>query len=157
MYDARAAQFAPLREAYQKYLADMFTLIGANDAAQRAAAVYALEAKLAQTQWTRVQNRDPQKTYNKMTIAELQKLAPGVAWKPWLEAVGLDGQPSINVNQPSAIAGAAALVNSQPLAAWKAYLALQALTDAAPYLSRQLVDTRFEMFGKTLTGTPEIW
>jgi len=156
MYDAKAAQFAPLREAYQKYLADMFTLIGAKDAARRAAAVYALEAKLAHTQWTRVQNRDPQKTYNKLTIAELQKLAPGVAWKPWLTAVGLEGQPAINVNQPSAIAGAAGLVNSQPLGVWKDYLTLQALTDAAPYLSSKLVATHFEMFGKALSGTPEI-
>ena len=156
MYDAKAAQFAPLREAYQNYIAAMFTLIGAKDAGRRAAAVYALEAKLAQTHWTRVQNRDRQKTYNKLSIAELEKLAPGVVWQPWLEAVGLAGQPAINVNQPSAIAGAAGLIRSQPLAAWRDYLTLRALTDAAPYLSHKLVDTHFAMFGKALSGTPEI-
>jgi len=156
MYDAKAAQFAALRDSYQKYIAEMFTLIGASDATRRAAAVYALEAKLAQTHWTRVQNRDPQKTYNKMTIAELQQLAPGVDWKPWLKAVGLEGQPAINVNQPSAIAGTAALITSQPLAAWRDYLTLQAVTDAAPYLPKKLVDTHFEMFGKAVSGTPEI-
>ena len=61
------------------------TLVGAKDADKRAAAVYALEEKIAATHWTRVENRDPQKTYNKLTIAELQKTAPGIDWKPWLD------------------------------------------------------------------------
>jgi len=76
MYDAKKEQFAKLRDGYQKYIATMFGLIGAKNADQRAAAVYALEEKIAQTHWTRVQNRDSQKTYNKMTIDELGKLAP---------------------------------------------------------------------------------
>jgi putative endopeptidase len=156
MYDAKNQQFAKVRDGYQKYIATMFTLIGAKDAAKRAAAVYALEEKLAQNHWTRVQNRDPQKTYNKMTIAELGKLAPGIDWKPWLKAVGVEGQASVIVGQPPAIAATTQLVKSQPLAVWKDYLTLQALNDAAPYLSKKFVDAEFEMYGKTLTGTPQI-
>jgi len=156
MYDAKAQQFAPLREGYRKYIAAMFSLIGAKDADRRAAAVYGLEEKLAQTHWTRVQNRDPQKTYNKMTIAELGKLAPGVDWKPWLEAVGLQGQAQLVVNQPPAIAATSLLVKRQPLAVWKDYLTLHTITDAAPYLSKPFVDTHFAMFGKLLRGTPEL-
>jgi len=156
MYDANAKQFAPLREGYQKYIAAMFTLIGGKDVEQRAAAVYALEEKIAATHWTRIQNRDSQKTYNKMTIAELQKLAPGIDWKPWLKAVGLEGQTAVNVNQPSAIAATSELVKSEPLAVWKDYLTLQLLTSTAPYLSKKFVDTHFEMFGKALSSTPQI-
>jgi len=155
MYDANAKQFAKLRDGYQKYAAAMFTLIGAKDADKRAAAVFALEEKIAATHWTRVQNRDSQKTYNKMTIAELQKLAPGIDWKLWLKATGLEGQPSVDVNQPPAIAATSLLVKSQPLAVWKDYLTLRALTDAAPYLPKKFVDVHFEMYGKTLTGTPQ--
>ena len=62
--------------------------------------------------WTRVQNRDPQKTYNKLTLAELQKLAPRLDWKTWLAGTGLASQTAFNVNQPSAIAGTAKLVKS---------------------------------------------
>ena len=156
MYDAKAKQFAPLREGYQKYAAAMLTLAGAKDAAKRAAAIYALEAKLAATHWTRVQNRDPVKTYNKLSIAELQKLAPGVEWKVWLAGAGLAGQTHVNVNQPPAIAGIAKLVKSEPLAVWKDYLTLHLLTSTAPYLPKAFVDTRFEMYGKTLSGTPEL-
>jgi putative endopeptidase len=155
MYDAKAAQFAPLRDAYKKYIAQMFTLIGGDHAAERAALVYALEEQIAATHWTRIQNRDPQKTYNKTTIAQLRRLAPSLSWQPWLAAVGFTGQPVLNINQPSAIAGAARLIASQPVAVWKDYLTIQAVTDMAPYLPRRFVDAHFEMFGKALGGTPE--
>ena len=148
--------FATVRDGYRTYIAQMFGLIGARAAARRAAAVYALEETIAQVHWTAVQNRDVQKTYNKLTIAELGKLAPGIDWKPWLAAVGLEGQAAINVHQPSAIAGIAALVKSQPVSVWKDYLTLRLLTEMAPYLPKRFVDTHFEMFGKTLTGTPRI-
>jgi putative endopeptidase len=156
MYDAKAAQFAPMRDGYKAYIAQMFTLIGAKDADQRAAQVYALETKLAQTHWTRVENRDSQKTYNKLAIAELANLAAGIDWKPWLKAVGIASETSVNVNQPSAIAATSLLVKSQPVAVWRDYLTLRALTEAAPYLPKQFVDTHFEMYGKTLSGTPQI-
>jgi putative endopeptidase len=156
MYDADKPQFAKLREGYQKYLAAMFTLIGAKDADRRAAAVYALEEKIAKTHWTRVQSRDADARYNKMTIAELQKTASGVDWKPWLKTVGFDGQPAVIVNQPSAITASSQLVKSEPVAVWKDYLTIRALTDSAPYLPRKFVDAHFEMYGKTLTGTPQI-
>jgi putative endopeptidase len=156
MYDAKAKQFEKLRDGYKKYIAAMFTLIGAKDADPRAAAVYALEEKLAATHWTRVENRDPQKTYNKLTVDELQKLAPGIDWKPWLKAVGVEREAAVDVNQPTAIAATSLLVKSEPLAVWKDYLTLHTLTEAAPFLPKKFVETHFEMFGKTLTGTPQI-
>lgn len=156
MYDLKNAQFAPIREGYKKYIVDMFTLAGVPDAAKRGAAVYALEEKLAAVHWTRLQNRDPQKTYNKMTIADLQKAAPGIDWAQWVQNVGLGGQTSLNVAQPTAITGSAKLVTSQPLAVWKDYLTLRLLNEAAPYLPKAYVDTNFAFFGKTLSGTPEL-
>jgi putative endopeptidase len=156
MYDASKPQFAKLRDGYKQYIATMFTLTGVKDAEKRAAAVYGLEEKIAATHWTRVQNRDSQKTYNKMTIAELQSQAPGIDWKVWLKATGLEGQAAVVVNQPSAIAGTSLLVKSEPLAVWKDYLTLHAVTEAAPYLPKAFVDANFEMFGKTLSGTPQI-
>jgi putative endopeptidase len=158
MYDATKDQFAKVRDGYKRYIAQMFGLVGIapRDAEQRAAAVYALEEKLARTHWSRVQNRDPQRTYNKMTIAELGKLAPGIDWKPWLHAVGLEGQTVINVNQPSAIAGTSQLITSQPVSVWKDYLTLRVLTSEAAYLPRKFVETHFEMYGKTLSGAQQL-
>jgi putative endopeptidase len=158
VYDAGAAQFAAVRDGYRRYIAAMFALLGATpqDADRRAAAVYALEEKIAATHWTRVQSRDHQKTYNRMTIAELAALAPGIDWKPWLAAVGLAGQARINVRQPPAIAAISQLVRTEPIAAWKDYLTLRLVSDAATYLPKRFVDARFEMFGKTLAGAQQI-
>ena len=156
MYDAKKAQFEKVRAGYKKYIADMFTLAGMKDAEKRAAAVYALEEKIAAVHWTRVENRDPQKTYNKMTLAQLEKAAPGIDWKPWAAAVGWGNEKAFDVNQPSAITGEAKLIASQPLAVWKDYLTIHLLGDVASYLPKKFVDTKFEMYGKTLSGTPEI-
>jgi putative endopeptidase len=156
MYDAKNAQFAPRREGYKKYVAAMFALAGFKDAEARAKAVYALEEKLAAAHWTRLDNRDPQKTYNKTKASDLPKLAPGVPWKAWLEGAGLGGQAEVIVRQPSALAGAAKLLKGEPLAAWKDYLALRLLTETAPLLSKAFVDTHFEFYGKALTGTPQL-
>ncbi len=155
MYDAKAKQFAPLRDGYKKHIATMLGLMGTPDADKRGAAVYALEEKLAAVHWTRVQNRNPQKTYNKMTVAELQKKAPGVDWKLWLGAAGLAGQAHVNVNQPGPIAATAKLVASQPLAVWKDYLSLRVVDDLAPYLSAKFVDAHFEMHSKIVSGIPQ--
>ena len=156
MYDPKNKQFAAQRDGYKKYLAAMFTLIGAKDADKRAAAVYALEEKIALTHWSRIEQRDPQKTYNKMAVTELQKQASAIDWKPWLAGAGLAGETNVNVNQPSAIVGTAKLVKSEPLATWKDYLTIHMLSDTAPYLPKAFVDTRFEMFGKIVSGIPQI-
>jgi putative endopeptidase len=156
MYDAKNKQFQAMRDGYKKYMSSMLALAGVKDADKRAAAVYALEEKLAKTHWTRVENRDPVKTYNKMTVAQLQKLAPTFDWKTWLDATGLGKETAFNVNQPTAIAAAAKLIKSEPLAVWKDYLTIRLLSSEAPYLSKQFVDTWFEMYGKTLSGTPQI-
>ncbi len=155
MYDGKNAQFAPLRAGYQQYLADLLALGGVADAAKRAAAIYALEEKIAAVHWTRIENRDPQKTYNRTAATDLARVAPGIDWKLWLTGVGLDAAPALNLRQPTAIAGIAKLVGGEPLEVWKDYLTFHLLDDAAQYLPKAFVDRRFEMYGKTLSGTPQ--
>jgi putative endopeptidase len=160
MYDVKNKQFDAVRDGYKKYIAAMFGAISLADADKRAAAVYALEEKIAKTHWSRIELRDPQKTYNKLTLDKVKALAPGFPWLDWLAGVGFaqykdSGQPVINVATPSAISGEAKLITSQPLAVWKDYLILHLLTDTAPELSKQFVDIHFDMYGKTLSGTPQ--
>ncbi len=155
MYDSTKAQFASIREGYKKYIGTMLGFAGVTDA-KRATAVYALEEKIAAVHWTKTQNRDSNKTYNKTTVAELQKLAPDFDWKTWLAAVGLGKEAAVNVAQPPAIAGIAKLVKSQPIQVWRDWLTVQLLTATAPSLAKQYVDAQFEMYGKILSGTPQI-
>lgn len=153
MYDQTKTQFDAVRAGYRQYIVAMFKLAGLADAEQRATAVYALEEKLAAVHWSRVDDRDLQKRYNKMTPAQLKTIAPGLDWDTWIEAMGLEQVTHFNINQPSAIAGMARLVQSEPLPVWRDYLALRTITEAAPYLSSAFVNEHFAFYGKTLLGT----
>ncbi len=56
---------------------------------QAAADILALETRIAKAQWSKVENRDADKTYNKMGLAELTKLAPGFDWQLYFQAAGI--------------------------------------------------------------------
>ena len=151
------ARFAQARAAYLSYLAKLLELSGGRDgAAAMAAQIVAFETTLARGQWTRVQNRDPVRTYNRYELAALQPLAPGFDWSAYLSASGLAGKSSdFLVDQPSYLAVFAAQLTDTPLPVWKAYLRTHLLSSYAPYLSKAFVDARFAYVGNTLSGTTE--
>ena len=75
-YLSTDAKLVEQRKAYQAHLAKMLTLAGEPDAAARAAAIVAFETQIAKAHWTRIESRDANKTYNNMTVADLQRRAP---------------------------------------------------------------------------------
>ena len=123
---------------------------------ETARAVLGLETELSRAQWTRVENRDPVKTYNRFDRAGLQKLAPAADWNGLLDAAGFN-PPAIDlvVAQPSYLTALAALQRSTPLATWKAYARTHLLSAYAPYLGKAFVDARFAFVGTVLSGTPQ--
>ena len=99
------AKFAAQKAAYQAHIAAMFTLAGEPDADARAQALVAYETGIATVSWTRVQSRDANKTYNKMTVADLEKSAPGFAFATYFKDIGTPVDTVI-VGQPSAVSPA---------------------------------------------------
>ena len=152
---------AKMKEAlakYEEHIAKMLTMAGEKPAAAKAKAkaIVALETKIAELQWTKVQNRDPIKTYNKEELDKLAGLTPGYDWKPYLTDAGLDGKLTyVIVSQPSYLTGFSKLLKSTPLAAWKDYFHWHVLSSAAPYLSKQFSDQNFAFYGTALNGIPE--
>jgi len=155
------AKFAQARAACLAYVTRLLTLSGAGagaggDAAAQASAVIALETALAGIQWTRVENRDPVKAYNKMSPDALVDLAKGFDWPAYLRASGLAGRASeIVVRQPGYLTAFATLLQATPLPVWKAYLRSHLLHSYAPYVGTGFVDARFAFVGTTLSGTTE--
>ncbi|HEV7575473.1 MAG TPA: M13 family metallopeptidase [Caldimonas sp.] len=151
------ARFAQARAALVAYLTRLLALSGAgSDAAAEGDAVLALETALAKGQWTRVEGRDPVKTYNKMPTAALAPLAGAFDWAGYLATTGLAARTSeIVVRQPSYLPAFASLTGSVPLPVWKAYLRTHLLHAYAPYLGKEFVAARFEFSGTTLRGTTE--
>jgi putative endopeptidase len=150
---------AKLKEARGKYLVHVEKMLGmAGDThpAQSAAGILKLETAMAELQWTRVANRDPIKTYNKIAIGDLHDLMPGYDWQRYLQGSGIAGKTGyVIVRQPSYFTGLDQLLSDTPLNVWKSYFKWHQLSSAAPYLSKAFVDERFAFSGTTLRGIPE--
>ena len=142
------------RKAYVAHVAKLFTLAGETDAQRRAAAIADFERKLAEVHWARVDNRDANRTYNKMSWDSLEVMAPGFDWSRWATAMGVEADTVI-VSQPSAITATAKLIGATPVATLRDYLLARAIDRAAPYLSSAFVDADFAFNGTVLNGTPE--
>jgi putative endopeptidase len=147
-------KMAATRKAYVAHLAKMFALAGEPDGEKRAAAILAFETQIAKVHWTRVDSRDAEKTYNKMTVAQLAKLAPGFDFPAALKALGATGN-AVLVAQPSAIKGEAALIAKTPLAVLKDQLMVRSLDQLSDYLPDAIADENFAFYGTTLNGTPQ--
>ncbi len=149
------AKLKDTRTRYAAHIARMFTLAGVPDAEASAAKVVELETALARVQWTRVENRDPVKTYNKKSIAQLDALTPGYAWKPWLASARIAGKTdAVVVAQPSYLEGFAKTVDTMPLDTWKAYFKYHVIASCAPFLSKSFAEENFAFQGGVLAGTP---
>ena len=152
--DARSQM---IRTEYIKYLTDMFKLVGDNDeaAAKKASNIIRLETGLAKAQLSRVELRDPIKTYNKFSIADFSKTTPGLNWKLIFTDLKVNDADSLLVNNPSFFKTADILVSAVPIDTWKAYLQWNVIKNAAPFLSNAFVQRQFA-FTRVLTGQKEI-
>ena len=147
---------AAILAKYEQHVAKVLGLAGNKDGAEKAKAIVALETELAKVQWSRVDNRDPVKRYNKMEISKLAEIAPGYDWNAALGATGIAAKTkTVIVSQPSYMTEFAKLVESTPLESWKAYFEWQLLRDASPYLSKDFDNANFAFYGTVLTGVTE--
>ena len=148
--------FAKQKAAFESYVANILGQIGWNDPAGSAKAVVAFETALANASWTKEQQRDPIATYNKMTIADLQKLAPDFDWKAYLAAAKLGSLRTAIVAEKSAFPLIAKVFADAPIATVQAWEAFRTADDAAPFLPEAFVAAHFEFHAKTLTGQAEL-
>jgi putative endopeptidase len=143
------------RKAYLAYLTTLAKLSGEKAPGAVAAQVMALEKRIAEAHWDKVDNRNPVKTYNPMTAAELALAAPGFDWAAFMQAAQLQGVDRITISQPSTMAALAKMASAVPLADWKAYLKLRVLDENAELLPKAYREARFAFHGNALTGAKE--
>lgn len=149
-------KFRRIRAAYPAYVARLLELGGFGGTPEQAAAVVAIEQRLAQAQWPAEENRDMKKLYNMVSVAELPTLAPGLAWASYLDAAGLGSRSQLMAAQIDYIRGIGAIVGDFPLAAWKDYLRYHALNEAAPWLSSEFERVQFEFMQREVLGLAEL-
>lgn len=149
-YLLQGEKYDTIRKAYRAYVVKIQQLAGIADAEAKADAILALETRLAQDQWTPEARRDPQKTYNPMTRAQLAKLAPEFDWDATLAHMGLAKMPTVVVRETTAVTAAGKRMADVPLATWKDWLAYRFVSDHAQYLPKAFDDARFDFYSRTL-------
>lgn len=146
------SDFAAQKAKYQAYVAQLLDLVDWPDADARAKDVVDLETRIADASWTKAQQRDPIAAYNPMSIAGLQKHAPGFGWKAFLKDAGVANVERVIVAEKSAFPKLALLYAQTPMETLQAWQAFEIADNAAPYLSKAFTEAYFDMRGKTLAG-----
>jgi putative endopeptidase len=145
-------EFTKQKAAYQAYVTTLLTLTGWAHPAAAAQDVVAFETAIAQASWSKVAQRDPLAVYNPMSVAELQRFAPGFAWPTFLQAQRLGDVTRVVVGEKTAFPQLAALYAQTPVATIQAWQAARIADNAAFYLSPPFQTAYFTMHDKTLAG-----
>jgi putative endopeptidase len=152
--DARTTK---VRDEYPKFVATMLTLAGrdSTEAPARAAAIVALETRLAGASRKLQDLRDPYKNYNKMAISELGTLSPSVDWPAHLRQLGVSRVDSVIVGQPEFYKELDKVIAGEDMRTLRDYLEFHLVRAFAPYLGRPFADASFDFYSKTLRGAKE--
>ena len=148
--DARSAE---IRAKYRDYVETLLSASGGKDAARLAAAIVALETKIAAIHWPREKSRNRDLTYNPRTRSEIEKMAPGFPWSAALDAFGIPStHDTFVVSQVDAIQSLASLFRDTPVDAWRAYATFHYLNAMAEVLPGAYDRASFEFNEHALLG-----
>ena len=148
--DARSVQ---IQSAYKNYIAKLFTLTGTleAEAKKNAETIFNFEKKLAEAQMSRVEMRDPYKTYNKFAVNDFTKTTPNLNWQNLLPLMKVSNQDTLLVSSPKFFTALNAAIGSTPVNELKTYLRWNLLKSSAPYLSSEFVNANFA-FNQVISG-----
>ena len=146
-----------IRDQYLKHVTKMFELMGDEPAKAEAAAnmIMALETKLAEASLTRVEQRNPEKLYHRMSVAQLSELAPNFDWPTFFTGIGLRQKADVNVGSPEFFKVMNQQLSTVPIADWQTYLRWHLVNNTAASLSSAFVDEDFNFNRKILQGATE--
>lgn len=142
-----------VREEYQKHMQRILTLAKFNSSQIRRTkeVVLHIETALARASMKKEDIREPEKIYNKMSVAQLQRLAPSVDWRCYFDTIGAKSREYI-VGQPAFFKALSKMLRDIPLEDWKTYMEWHLINGAASALSEPFIKASFEFYGKALTG-----
>ena len=146
------------RDAYVAHIGKMLALSGMSttEASKNAADIMALETSLAEAAMVRIDARDPDKTYNLMSLAQLKEIAPNIEWADFFATLGVAEPGDINVGQPKFFEALSRLANDTPASTWAAYNTWHTLRSLAPQMGGAFEQESFAFYGKVLTGVEEM-
>ncbi|MFT4694006.1 MAG: putative endopeptidase [Francisella sp.] len=152
-YLDQTEKFVKIRKDYLKYIINLLHQANIKNYKESAKKILNLETLLAKKQFSKVENRDPNKVYNKFNITDLDKLSHHINWKSYLETAKIPSNiKSVIIYQPKYVIGLGNLLDNIPLDVWKTYLKYELINSYSPALSKSFYDLNFDFYGKSLTG-----
>ncbi len=151
------ARSQALRTKYVAHVQKMLELLGepSAQAASEAQTVLRIETALAKGAMSRVERRDPNATYHRMTVAGLQALSPSFPWTRYLAAYKVS-MPTLNVAAPEFFKIMEAQLQAEELPAWQAYLRWHLVHAQARWLATPFVDEDFSFYSRSLMGQAQL-
>ena len=148
-----------IRDAYKKYIKQMFVLYGFNEAEaqKRSDEVFRQETLVALISKSMTELRDPQANYNKMTLAEVKEDYPNIPIEQLANAEGIKSSyiQKMIVGQPAFMTGLDKLMSLQTADDIKALMEWDVICSSANYLTDAIREANFDFFGKTMSGRKE--
>lgn len=153
-YLSRDAKLSAVRDKYRVYVKDILAAAATPDAESDAERIFALELRLANAHWTRVQNRDAEKTYNRYDLQGLAALTPAIDWNAFLAGAQIPAGKvtAINITQPSYFTAVSQAVAEAPVEDWRAYFRYKLLNAYASDLPTSFVQLNFDFTQRTVSG-----
>ncbi|WP_126174849.1 M13 family metallopeptidase [Tsuneonella rigui] len=145
-------KMAGLRTAYRKYIADLLKAANVADADAKAQRIFDLEMKIAKAHVSREESDDWATASSLWSQADFASKAPGLDWAAFFKGANLAGYKTFDAYHPGAITGLSALVASEPLDAWKDWLAFHQINSHADVLPSAIDNLHFAFYGKQLFG-----
>ncbi|MFM7431871.1 MAG: M13 family peptidase, partial [Gammaproteobacteria bacterium] len=145
-YLADDARNAKARADFAVYAEKLLSLSGTVDAAAAASRILALETSIAKLHWTRVENRDPVKTYNRLSLDDAATAMPAFEWRAFISGMGPEaaGITEFDIRQPTYVRQLGELVRATPVATWRDYFRFRVLDANAAFLPQAYDAARFD-------------
>jgi len=147
-------KFVKIRTEYQYFISKLLNKAGFKNTDQAAKNIIALETKLAKVQWSRVENRDATKTYNKLSVNEVNDMFGEFDFEMYLSKSNITSKDVI-ISQPTYIQAFGKLFSETDIAIWQDYLAFHYIQDYSNLLSSDFENLNFDFYSTTLKGIKE--
>lgn len=153
--DAKSKQ---IREEYTRHITKYFTMLGDDQvtAEKNAGTILNIESGLAKASMTRVEQRDPYATYNKMAVTDLKKEYSAINWDVYFKSLELKPFDSLIIGQPIYLKKVNESLKTASIDDWKIYFRFHVINSAASNLSAAYAAEDFNFYSKTIRGIEQI-
>ncbi|MCC6824220.1 MAG: M13 family metallopeptidase [Acidobacteria bacterium] len=146
-----------VRAKFAEYMEQMFKMLGdtAAEAKANADVVLKLQTRLAAASLSPVERRDPNKSYNKITVAEASKVTPNFDWTRYFAERGTPAITEMNLAPTKFFSEVNTMLSDVPVAEWQTYLRWMTVNSSASMLPKRFRDASFDFFNRYLNGQKE--